>query len=64
MVEMKTSIIQGEAQGESGGHQSPPTAGAASRAAVPPPSELSDGEGVTACREGGVPAEAGKYGSS
>ena len=28
LVEMKTSI-EGEAQGESGGHQSPPTAGAA-----------------------------------
>ena len=55
---MKTSIIQGEAQGESGGHQSPPTAGAAWRAAVPPSSELSDGEGVAARREGGIPAKA------
>ena len=34
LVEMKTSI-EGEAQGESGGHQSPPTAGAAWRGAVP-----------------------------
>ena len=46
---MKTSI-ELEAQGESGGDQSPPTAGAAGRAAVPPSSELSDGEGVAACR--------------
>ena len=61
---MKTSIIQGEAQGESGGHQSPPAAGAVWRAAVPPSSELSDGEGVAARREGGIPAEAGKYTSS
>ena len=59
---MKTSIIQGEAQGESGGHQSPPTA--AWRAAVPPSSELSDGGGVVARREGSIPAEAGKYSSS
>ena len=54
---------EGEAQGESGGHQSPPTAGAAWRAAVPPSSELSDGEGVAARREGGIPAKAGKYSS-
>ena len=60
---MKTSIIQGEAQGDSGGHQSQPTAGAAWRAAVPPSLELSDDEGVAARREGGIPAEAGKYGS-
>ena len=60
---MKTSI-RGEAQAESGGHQSPPTAGAAWRVAVPPSSELSDGDGVAARREGGIPAEAGKYGSS
>ena len=58
---MKTSIIQGEEQGESDGHQSPPTAGAAWRAAVPPSSELSDGEGVAARREGGIPAAAGTY---
>ena len=49
---MKTSIIQGEALGESGGH--PPTVGAAWRAAVPPSSELSDDEGVAARREGSV----------
>ena len=52
------------AQGESGGEQSPPTKGATGRAAVPPSSELSDGEGVAARREGGIPAEAGKYSSS
>ena len=63
LVEMKTSIIEGEAQGESVGHQSPPTAGAAWRAAVPPSSKLSDGEGVAARREGGIPAKAGKYSS-
>ena len=34
LVEMKTSI-EGEAQGEFGGHQSPPTAGAAWKSAVP-----------------------------
>ena len=49
MVDMKTSIERG-AQGESGGDQSPPTEGAAGRAAVPPSSELSDGEGVAARR--------------
>ena len=65
LVEMKTSIER-EAQGESDGDQSPPTAGAAEKAAVPPSSssELSDGEGVAARREGGIPAEAGKYSSS
>ena len=64
-VEMKPSIER-EAQAESGGDQSPPTAGAAEKAAVPPSSssELSDGEGVAARREGGIPAEAGKYSSS
>ena len=60
---MKTSIIQGEVQGEPGGHQSPPTAGASWRAAVPPSSELSDGEGVAARTEGGIPAEAGNSSS-
>ena len=40
---MKTSIERG-AQGESGGVQSPPTEGAAGRAAVPPSSDLSDGK--------------------
>ena len=64
LVEMKTSIIQGKVQGESGGHQSPPTAGAAWRGAVPPSTELSDGGGVAARREGNIPAEAGKYSSS
>ena len=52
LVEMKT-IIECGAQGESGGDQSPPTEGAAGRAAVPTSSELFDGEGV-----------AGKYSSS
>ena len=61
---MKTGIIQGEAQGESGGHQSPPTAGEAWRAAVLPSSELSDREGVATRREGGIPAEDDKYSSS
>ena len=64
LVEMKTSIERG-AQGESGGDQSPPIEGAPGRAAVPPSSELSDGEeGVAARREGGIPAETGKYSSS
>ena len=62
LVEMKTSIER-RAQGESSGDQSPPTEGAAGRAAVPS-SELSEGEGVAARREGSVPAEAGKYSSS
>ena len=60
---MKTSIER-EAQGESGGDQLPPTTGAAGRAAVPPSSEFSDGEGVAARREGDIPVEAGKYSSS
>ena len=64
LIKMKTSVIQGKAQGESGGHQSPPTAGAARTAAVPPSSELSDGEGVAARREGGISAEDGKDSSS
>ena len=63
LVEMKTSIERG-AQGESGGEQSATTEGAAGRAAVPPSSELSDGESVAARREGGIPADAGKYSSS
>ena len=62
LVEMKTSTERG-AQGESGGDQSPPTEGAAGRDAVPPSSELYD-EDVAARREGGIPAEAGKYSSS
>ena len=49
LLEMKTSFER-EAQEESGGDQSPPTAGAARRAPVPPSSELSDGEGVAARR--------------
>ena len=60
---MKTSIERG-AQEESGEDQSPPTEGTAGRAAVPPSLELSDGQGVAARREGGIPAEAGKYSSS
>ena len=63
LVEMKTSIERGT-QRKSGGHQSPPTGGAAGRAAVPPSSELSDGEGVAVRREGGIAAETGKYSSS
>ena len=62
LVEIKTTIER-EAQGASGGDQSPPTAGAAGRAAVPPSSDLSDGEGVAARRDG-IPAEAGKYSSN
>ena len=50
---MKTNIERGE-QGESSGDQSPPTEGAAGRAAVKPSSELSDVVGVAPRREGGV----------
>ena len=60
---MKTSTERG-AQEESGGDQSPLTEGAAGRAAVPPSSEVSDGEGVAARREGGISAEDGKDSSS
>ena len=63
LVEMKTSI-EGEAPRESGAYQSPPTVGLAEKAAVPPSSEVSGGEGVAASREGGIPAKAGKYSSS
>ena len=63
LVEIKTTIER-EAQGASGGDQSPPTAGAAGRAAVPSSSELSDGEGVAARRGGDIPAEARKYSNS
>ena len=63
LFEMKTSIERG-APGESGGDLSPPTEGAAGRAAAPPSTELSDGEGVAARGEGGIPAESGKYSSS
>ena len=61
---MKTNIIEGGAQGQSGGHQSPPIAGAAWRTDVSPSSELSDGRGVAARREGNILAEAGKYSGS
>ena len=44
---------------EFGGGLPQPIAGAAARNAVPPSSELSDGEGVA-----DVPTEAGKYSSS
>ena len=57
---LEDSTIQGEAQGEFGGHQSPPTDGAAWTATVPPSSEFSDSEVLGASREGGIPAEAGK----
>ena len=64
LVEMKT-IIERETQGEPDGDQLKPTDGAARTAAVLPSSELSDGEeGVTARREGGIPAEAREYSSS
>ena len=64
LVDMKTTIER-EAQGEPGGDQSPPIADAAGRAAVPPSSELSDGEVVRAARrEGDIPAEPGEYSSS
>ena len=63
LIEIKTRL-EGEAQGESGGDQSPSTAGAAGRAAVPPSSELSDGEGVADRNEDDIPAEDWKYRSS
>ena len=50
--------------GEFGGGLPQPTAGVAGRNAMPPSSELSNGEGVAARREGDVPAEAGKYSNS
>ena len=53
-----------EAQGESGGEQSPPTVGAAGSNAVPPSSHPFDGDGVAPRRENDVSPEAGKYGSS
>ena len=53
---METSIEHG-AQGESGEDESPPTEGAEGRADVPPSSELSDGEGAAARREGDIPAD-------
>ena len=61
LVEIKTSIER-EAQGESGGDQSSPTAGAAGK--VLPSLELSDGEGVAARKESSIPAEDGKYSCS
>ena len=42
------NCLEREVQGETGGEQPQPTAGAAGRAAVPSSSELSDGEGVAA----------------
>ena len=63
LVGRQTSLER-EAQGESGGDRSPPTAGAVGRAAVPPSSELSHGEGVATRWESGIPAEAAKYSSS
>ena len=60
LVEMKTSIRR-EAQGESGWQQSPTTAGATWTADLQPSSELSDGGGVAARREGVIPEEADKY---
>ena len=63
LFEMNTSMRARGAR-VSGGELSPPTEGAAGRAAVPPSSDFSDGEGVAARREGGIPVEAGKYSSS
>ena len=63
LVEMKT-IIERETQGEPDGDQSKPTDGAARTAAVLPSSELYDGEGVVARREGGIPAQISKYNKS
>ena len=60
---MKT-IIERETQGEPDGDQLKPTDGAARTAAVLPSSELSDGEGVAARREGGIPAQVSKYNKS
>ena len=62
-VEIKTRI-EGDAQGESGGHQSPPTTGAAWRGAVPHHRRSSPT--VEAWVHAGrvIPAEAGKYSSS
>ena len=59
-----TTGIRARAQGESGGEQSPPTESAAGRAAVPPSSEPSDGEGLAERSEGGIPVEAGKNSGS
>ena len=63
LIEVKT-IIERETQGEPDGDQLKPTDGAARTAAVLPSSELSDGEGVAARREGGIPAQASKYNKS
>ena len=63
LLGMKTSLER-EGQEGPGGERPQPTARAAGRAAVPSPSELSDGEGVAAFREGDVPAEPGKCSSS
>ena len=63
LIEMKT-IIERETQGEPDGDQLKPTDGAARTAAVLPSSELSDGEGVVARREGGIPAQISKYNKS
>ena len=55
---------EGEAQGEYGDHQSPSTAVAAMRGALPHHRrKISDG-GVAARREGDTPVEVGKYSSS
>ena len=63
LIEVKT-IIERETQGEPDGDQLKPTDGAARTAAVLPSSELSDGEGVAARREGGIPAQVSKYNKS
>ena len=62
-LRLRLAVERG-AQVELGGEQSPPAEGAAGRAAVLPSSELSDGECVATCREGGITVEAGKYSHS
>ena len=63
LVGTKNSIER-EAQGESGGEQSPPAAGAAGRDAVPYRRRKSPMECASARMEGDIPAEVRKYSSS
>ena len=63
LLEMKISLER-EARGESGEEQPQPTAGSASRPAVPPSAELSDGKGVAPRRKSDSCVEAGKCSSS
>ena len=62
LLGMKTSYER--KQGESGGEQQQPIAGAAGSAVVPSSLEFSDCEGVTACKKGDIPAKDRKYSSS